>query len=466
MSAGPSAGALVTPSIRLVRELGAGGMGSVWIADHLTLKTQVVVKFIARTLDQDAMAVARFSREAAAASQVKSPHVVQMLDHGIATDGAPFIAMELLEGRDLATRLDEPPRPTWSEVDSIVTQCARALSRAHEKGIVHRDIKPENIFLCDIGGGETFVKVLDFGIARGTEHHLAKTGTGQMLGTPYYMSPEQITGAKDLDHRCDLWALGVVTFQMLTGERPFAGETVGALAVAIHSAPLPVPTALDPSLPRTIDAWFAKVCSRAPAERFQTARDLAAALTAALGLGAGAGIDTSSASGEQPMVAPRDSAARVDGLRTHTPDALDRTAIAGSQALSPESVAGDAPQRGRRGLLVVGALAALLVVGGVAMLAAGRDRGKPGAPIVVERAQPTAATQPDEPRALVASSATASASASSLPSAAATASLPDAGPALTPSASTTAKPRPIAPTKPSAGPAAPSKPTAGYDDIQ
>src|SRR5579859_5834262 len=136
------AGTLVTPSIRLVREMGKGGMGSLWVADHLTLKTQVVVKFIAEGLAKDAASLARFSREAAAASQVKSPHVVQMLDHGVDSEGVPFIVMELLDGRDLSALIAERGRIGARETSQIVVQIARALQRAHEKGIVHRDIKP------------------------------------------------------------------------------------------------------------------------------------------------------------------------------------------------------------------------------------------------------------------------------------------------------------------------------------
>ena len=144
-------GGYVTSAIRLVRCLGQGGMGSVWIADHLALRTQVVVKFMAAELGASAEAVERFSREAAAAAQVKSPHVVQMLDHGITPEGVPFIVMEMLEGHDLGKHLEDRGRLTLTETAEIVAQVSKALVRAHERGIVHRDIKPENIFLCDVG---------------------------------------------------------------------------------------------------------------------------------------------------------------------------------------------------------------------------------------------------------------------------------------------------------------------------
>src|SRR3974390_1637257 len=137
-------------------------MGAVWVADHLSLRTQVVVKFMSEDLANKPEATARFSREAAAASQVKSPHVVQTFDHGVTADGVPYIVMELLEGHDLDHHLRSSGKLSPAEVVAVVGQLARALTKAHERGIVHRDIKPSNVFLCDAGGGEVFVKLLDF----------------------------------------------------------------------------------------------------------------------------------------------------------------------------------------------------------------------------------------------------------------------------------------------------------------
>jgi len=278
-----SEGTYITPTVRLVRQLGQGGMGSVWVADHLALRTQVVVKFMSERLAADATSVARFTREAAAAAQIKSPHVVQVFDHGVTPQGIPFIVMELLDGNDLAHHLKQrngflPPQ----ELASILWQVAKALGKAHERGIVHRDIKPENIFLCDGGSGETFVKLLDFGIAKGGEVLSNATSTGAVMGTPYYMSPEQMVGAKNVDFRSDLWSLGVVAYQALTGTRPFDGDTYGALAIAIHSAPLVPPTKINPNLPLSLDAWFAKACARDPNERFGSAKELAESFSAAV----------------------------------------------------------------------------------------------------------------------------------------------------------------------------------------
>ncbi len=258
-------------------------MGSVWIAAHAGLRTQVVVKFISEALASDPEIAARFSREAAAASLVKSPHVVHMIDYGVLPTGA-FIAMELLDGHDLRQRLQFdgalPPR----QVASLVSQVARALARAHERGVVHRDIKPGNIFLSDGGGGEAFIKVLDFGVAKIDDpRQVSHTQTGDALGTPYYMSPEQTVGAKSIDHRTDLWSLGVVAIEAMTGKPPFDGDTLGALALAICSDSLPVPSAIDSTLPVGVDAWFARACARAPGERFASAKELADAFETAVG---------------------------------------------------------------------------------------------------------------------------------------------------------------------------------------
>jgi serine/threonine protein kinase len=268
------AGELVTPTVKLERQLGEGGMGTVWVAEHTTLHAKVVVKFIGDAIAADPDSVARFSREAAAAAAVRSPHVVQMHDHGVMPDGTPFIVMEYLEGRDLASYLQERGVLPIAEVDVIVSHACKALARAHEAGIVHRDIKPQNLFLCDVGAGEIFVKLLDFGVAKKGDA-LSTTKTGSSVGTPYYMSPEQVVSDKTVGPRADLWALGVVAFEALTGRKPFDGPSVGALALAICHGPLPVPSSVRPEIDRAFDNWFAKACARDPAGRFASAREMA-----------------------------------------------------------------------------------------------------------------------------------------------------------------------------------------------
>ncbi len=274
-------GALVTPTLRLVSRLGGGGMGSVWTADHLGLDTRVAVKFIAHSLAGDAASAARFRREAAAAAQVKSPHVVQVLDYGVSSAGTPYIVMELLEGRDLRARISAGAPMPARETVSIIRQVARALGRAHDEGIIHRDVKPENVFLCRSDDDEPFVKVLDFGVAK-RESAPDLTTTGTTVGTPYYMSPEQLVGSKAIDARSDIWSVGVMTFFMLTGKRPFNGETAAAIAVAVHHERLPRPSDVNRALPGSVDLWFSRACARDPLGRFASVKELATSLGDAL----------------------------------------------------------------------------------------------------------------------------------------------------------------------------------------
>ncbi|HKQ70064.1 MAG TPA: serine/threonine-protein kinase, partial [Polyangiaceae bacterium] len=284
MSDSLAPGELITPSIRLARLLGRGGMGSVWIADHLRLRTQVVVKFIAAEFVENDEAMARFEREATLAAQAKSPHVVQVFDHGISNGGLPYIAMEYLEGEDLAKRIARRraiPLALWA---NWMTQACRGLSRAHAKGIVHRDIKPENIFLCD-NEGEVLVKVLDFGIAKTltAAGGFSGTATGAFLGTPYYMSPEQTMGQKEIDHRTDLWSLGVVAYFALTGVRPFEHEALGAIVAAITTLPIAPPSQHNPTLSPSVDAWMARALARVPDQRFGSAKEMADEFALAIG---------------------------------------------------------------------------------------------------------------------------------------------------------------------------------------
>lgn len=275
----------VTPTVRLLKPLSTGGMGAVWLADHTGLKTRVVVKFMLEELGSSSSARSRFSREAAAAAQVKSQHVVQMFDHGLTEDGVPFIVMEHLEGRDLGSVIAEKGALDVVFVVTVVSQVAKALGKVHAAGLLHRDIKPDNIFLCE-GDDDVFAKLLDFGIAKTPQGEQESTldggtKTGQVVGTPFYMSPEQLTAQKTIDLRSDVWSLGVVAYEALTGKRPFDGPSFGALAVMIATTDPVPPTTVNPALPPSVDAWFKRACSRDLGSRFGSARELADGLRAA-----------------------------------------------------------------------------------------------------------------------------------------------------------------------------------------
>jgi serine/threonine-protein kinase len=345
-------GRQLTPTLRLVRPLARGSMGSVWVADHLALGTQVAIKFMAPAYAQEPEFVARFRREVTAVAELKSPHAAQMIDHGVTDEGAPYIAMELLEGETLGTRLRRLGTLPPGEVARVVTQAAKALGRAHHLGIVHRDIKPENLFLIDVEG-EPFVKVLDFGVAKRLSHgDLGITSTEAVLGTPLYMSPEQLLSSKHVDHRADLWALSVVAYQALTGKLPFAGETLGALSMAVHLAKLTPPSALRPGLPAAIDAWATRALARDPAERFGSAKELADALELAA-----AGTPPSA-----PAQVEGEAQGATPALRESGAEGPSGSGVSAQTALGPP-----ATSRRRRWTpvaIIAGVLAGLAVVGG------------------------------------------------------------------------------------------------------
>jgi serine/threonine-protein kinase len=264
----------VNPNVRLERPLGQGAMGVVWVADHVALGTKVAVKVLSPAAFGQADALARFIHEARRAAAIDSPHVVKVFDLGQTQGGEPFIVMELLTGIDLERRLETSGPLDLRSTAEILTQVCRALERAHALGVVHRDIKPANVFLCG-GHAAPFVKLLDFGVSkmRGPEPSL--TATGAAVGTPYFMSPEQFMGASSVDHRSDLWSLGVLAYACLTGAMPFVGPSVPAISVAAHAGRFEPASRKSPGLPPAVDAWFARAFRVDPAERFQSARELA-----------------------------------------------------------------------------------------------------------------------------------------------------------------------------------------------
>jgi serine/threonine-protein kinase len=275
---------VVADRFKLSRMIGRGGMGSVWQATDLRLSTICAVKFIEGEMANMAEAHSRFQREAQAAAQLRSPHVVQIFDHGV-WQGHPYIAMELLDGEDLGKRIAKNSGKLPSGVvNAVVQQVCRALSKAHAAGVVHRDLKPDNIFLVTDDDRE-IVKILDFGVAKSASQAIdgSNTKTGAMLGTPYYMSPEQAQGIKSVDSRSDLWSLAVIVFQCMTGRLPFESEALGDLLVKIIVNPIPQPSAYNSALSPAFDQWWAKAADRNPDNRFQTAKAFAEALGLALG---------------------------------------------------------------------------------------------------------------------------------------------------------------------------------------
>ena len=270
---------IIAGKYRLIRVLGKGGMGSVWLAEHLSLHTPVAVKLIDSEVAKNPGARSRFDQEAQLAARIRSAHVVKVLDHGVTDDGLPYIAMECLAGESLRERLRAKGRLTPAETAKIVSHICRALTRAHTAGLVHRDLKPENIFMAREDEGE-IIKILDFGVAKATDM-LSATGmdptrTGALLGTPGYMSPEQAQGLKSVDYRSDLWSVGVLAFECLAGKRPFTAPSLGVLIAKIVGAPAPTMSQMAPdaNIPTEIEAWMRKALARDPAARFTSAKEL------------------------------------------------------------------------------------------------------------------------------------------------------------------------------------------------
>ncbi|MCB9588518.1 MAG: protein kinase [Polyangiaceae bacterium] len=277
-SADLSAGDVVAERFELVARLGKGGMGTVWRCRHLTLASDVALKLLDPAIASSPEGRARFKREAQAAAGIRSPHVVQILDHGV-HEQTPFIVMELLEGEALSQRLDRGAL-SLAETSQILVQVGRAISKAHAAGVVHRDLKPDNIFIVK-NDDEEVVKVLDFGIAKARFDQAAEdtTRTGAILGTPHYMSPEQLRGDKSLDHRADIWALGIIAYECVTQAKPFISANFPDLVIKICSEDPPPPSS-KVTIPQDFDAWFAKSTARDPGQRFGSVREQIHALRA------------------------------------------------------------------------------------------------------------------------------------------------------------------------------------------
>jgi serine/threonine protein kinase len=273
----PHAGQLIGDRYRLDRPLERGAMGSVWRAEQVRLRSPVAVKFLDPSLIGDKEMHDRFIQEARSAAAVRSAHVVQVFDYG-SEGGVPYIAMELLDGENLDSRLGARGTLTPAELDRLFAELARGIGQAHAIGVIHRDLKPGNIFLAREGEHEV-TKIVDFGIAKVKASALQLTqgiGTqlGTLLGTPQYMSPEQVRGSSSIDHRTDLWALAIIACECLTGRCPFSGATIGDLTVQICTERPPAPSSLGP-VPPGFDQWFFKATQKKPNKRFQTAEEMA-----------------------------------------------------------------------------------------------------------------------------------------------------------------------------------------------
>jgi len=265
---------------RLLKPIGEGGMGSVWLAEHIALGRRAALKMLHPEFSTRPDIVTRFFNEARAATSIVDPGIVQIFDFGQHLDGSAYIVMELLDGEPLDRRLKREGALSLADGLRLMRQVASTLGAAHARGIIHRDLKPENIFIVrdpEVPGGER-AKVLDFGIAKLAGDHVGvKTQTAAMIGTPMFMSPEQCRGAGQVDQRSDVYALGCVLFTLVVGRPPFNAEGIGDI-IAMHlREPAPAPSQLRPGLPPEIDQLVLRCLAKDPAQRFPTAGELAMA---------------------------------------------------------------------------------------------------------------------------------------------------------------------------------------------
>ena len=284
-------GTVVGAKYRVEHLIGAGGMGTVWRGVHITLGNKVAVKFIKPAYASHPDARKRFEIEARAAAKLRTKHAVQVHDFGVTEDEIPYLVMEYLEGQSLSEHLMAEGAMSGKEVGIVIGQAARALAKAHAAGIVHRDLKPANIFLAtnveDHGERHYSVKLVDFGIAKMVQEKTeasvsyamgGPTQEGAVVGTPNFMSPEQLTVGGAPGPLTDIWSLGACAFTAMTGRIPFEGEVLGDIVLKVCVTKMLVPSELNPATPAGFDAWFAKACSREPEKRFQSANEMREAL--------------------------------------------------------------------------------------------------------------------------------------------------------------------------------------------
>lgn len=273
---GPEAGSILLGKYRVEKLLGAGGMGRVFEVTHLGLHQSFAIKLLPSG-SADENGTARLLREARNSAQVKNEHAVRVVDVGALDDGAPYIVMELLSGEDLSRVLKREERfPTPRAVEWLLQAC-EAVAEAHVMGLVHRDLKPSNLFLTKTSTGEAFIKVLDFGLSKSIDSDSMVTTTASILGTPAYMSPEQLRSSRDADARSDIWALGVVLYEFLTGVLPFPGASPAEIAAGVFRDP-PQPFPANASVPDGLKKVVFTCLQKDPLDRYPNLSDLANAL--------------------------------------------------------------------------------------------------------------------------------------------------------------------------------------------
>ncbi len=329
-------GTVVGGKYKVERLIGAGGMGAVYLVSQVGLGRKAALKVLHPALCSDAALTERFHREASLAASIGHDNICEVTDFGVDEGGMPFLVMPHLKGQSLREILTGGSLPL-ERLSDILRQVLSALDAAHIKGVVHRDLKPDNIFITKLGDRDDFVKLLDFGISKVLESDPVKelTRTGTVLGTADYMAPEQARGDRTVDHRLDIYAAGVILYEASTGRRPYTGASFSEILLKIVTEEFPPPSAVNPSVPRELEALILKAMARNPADRFAGAEEMAEAL---------------------------DKAARSIRARMSVTDETAPTAFAVRKVSAPS------PRSNRkRGYLLAGAATLLLLIIGAAV---------------------------------------------------------------------------------------------------